>query len=243
MTAPGDEPRSTDRWRSIWEEKGHALGEALDLSVLISADGYDTPFGALEERPWREFVLRRARELGLEPGDSIFEVGCGAGAFLRVLDEYGCTVAGSDWSSSLVQVASRAMPSGSFLAEEAVATGPEPQYKAVVACGVFTYFSSLAYAEATLERMARKATGAVALYDLPDAGTMGEAMEFRRDAAGGDEAYAKRYDQLEHQFYDRDWTRALFERVGLVDVHIESQDMDQYGNARFRFNAWGFCEG
>jgi hypothetical protein len=88
--------------------------------------------------------------------------------------------------------------------------------------------------------MCQKATRAVALFDLPDVRLADQALEQRRVAAGGADAYAERYEGLDHLSYSKDWITAALEEGGLLDVTVRPQTMTGYDNGRFRFNAWGW---
>ncbi|MGD0394762.1 MAG: class I SAM-dependent methyltransferase [Acidimicrobiales bacterium] len=204
------------------------------------ADGFDTAFGALTVEAWAAFVTRTCKSVELGGGDSLFDVGCGSGAFLYVPHQQGVAVGGADFSGSLVEIARRAMPDGDFSECEANQIQVAPAFDVVMSCFAFSYFSSLEYAHVVIERMCTKATRAVGILDIPDAALADAAMEHRIAALGGPEAYAERYEGLGHQVYGRDWVASVLKDVGLVDVAIESQDIDGYDNGQFRFNAFGW---
>ena len=79
----------TDRWAEVWARRTVEPSDSL-LASLMAADGLDTAFGAVSPANWatfaRQFVMER---LGLAAGCRVFEVGCGAGAFLLPLAEAG----------------------------------------------------------------------------------------------------------------------------------------------------------
>jgi trans-aconitate methyltransferase len=180
-----------------------------------------------------------ANRLGLSPGMSVFEVGCGAGAFLYVLWRRGLSVAGIDRSPTLVATAANVIPPGSFEVSDAATFKVRPRVDAVVSFGVFLYFRSEPYAELVVARMRANAKRVVAVLDVPDRAKQAEAIAYRQRVAGGPQAYAKRYAGLEHRYYDRDWMAETLSAVGLVDVRVEDQSFEGYGNNPYRFNAWG----
>jgi hypothetical protein len=102
------------------------------------------------------------------------------------------------------------------------------------------YFPSLGYARQVLDRMAAKARRAVAVLDIPDAAVRTQALAHRISTVGGVQAYIERYEGLDHLYYERDWIADVLRGHGLVDVHVADQEIADYQNARFRFNAWGF---
>lgn len=234
--------RST-RWREIWERRS-VTPEQVDhtmvsLADLIAADGFDTGFGDITAEAWTDFVARTCATFDLVAGDSLFEVGCGAGAFLYLPYLAGISVGGADYSAALVDTASRAMPDGTFLVQDANAIDVGEQVDVILAFSVFHYFDGLDYARSVLGRMCAKARRGVAILDVPDAASADDALAYRHELTGGAEKYAERYAGLEHQSYDRDWMREALEGFGMVDVRIESQSIEDYRNGQYRFNAYG----
>jgi len=224
-------------WKTVWDERRLDPGRGSVLAQLMAADGLDTGFGSVAEAGWRDFVHRVAGTLGLAAGDSVFEVGCGAGAFLYELALAGIAVAGADQSAALVGYARAAMPDGRFDVGEAAGLAVVPQFDVVLSCGVFLYFPSLEYASTVIERMAAKARRGVAILDIPDRAKQTHALAERR-AMLGPEEYEARYAGLDHLFYEKDWIAGRMETCGLTNIRVEDQSIPGYGNARFRFNAF-----
>lgn len=220
-------------WRTIWNRRG-AEAE-LTLAGLVAADGFDHGAGHIAVDAWERYVGRVAGWLGLTPGDSIFDVGCGAGAFVYPYFQAGHVVGGIDYSAALVAVAGRAMTGMDFSAREARELDPAPACDIVVSNSVFHYFPDLGYAEDVLEKMIRKARKAVGVLELPNADLRAEA-ETARAAALPPGEYEKKYGGLRHQYYSKRWIEELGARHG-CRVQIIDQQIDGYGNNRFRFNA------
>jgi SAM-dependent methyltransferase len=227
-------------WDAIWDRRTLPPSQGSILADLMAADGLDSGFAGLPEESWASGVRRLAAALGLARGDSVFEVGCGAGAFLYELERLGCSVSGVDRSPALIARAGEVLPSGDFNVADAAEVSPQPQADAVISFGVFLYFRSLPYAESVLDRMVAKARRVVAVFDVPDLATRTLDIERRQQLAGGAAAYEARYADLDHRYYDREWMDRALRARGLTDIHIEDQTISDYGNAPFRFNAWGF---
>lgn len=225
-------------WQEIWAKR--ALDKSRSkLAALMAADGLDTGFGSVSEEAWRDFVRRTAKHLDLKRGESIYEVGCGAGAFLLELAEAGHRVGGLDLSPALIEFAREAIPQGSFACAEAAAIDPRERWDAVVSCGVFLYFADLDYAGRVLDAMAAKANRAVAILDIPDRATEQAALAHRRGTLGAEE-YDRRYQSLPHLYYTRSWFEGALRSRGFSRVEVESQRVSGYANAGFRFNAFAF---
>lgn len=236
----------SSRWQNVWSRRpaGDDSPEAdVTLEDLIRADGFNTGFGDITVEAWSDFVDQTCELLGLETGYTLFEVGCGAGAFLYPPSRRGIEVGGIDYSAAQIDMATRAIPSGSFEVCDAIDLDPSPGADVTIAFSVFQYFVSLDYARQVIDRMCRKASRAVAIFDLPDQAMAREALEARQAAVGGAGAYAERYEGLDHQSYSQGWIRTVLEERGLTDVTVEPQSIRGYGNATFRFNAWGWVQG
>jgi SAM-dependent methyltransferase len=221
-------------WRSIWNRRGGS-DEAPTLASLVAADGFDDGPGRIAVDAWRRYADLVITWVKLEPGDSIFDVGCGAGAFVYPHFQTGHVVGGIDYSDTLVAMASRAMAGMDFSAREALGLNPVPVYDVVVSNSVFHYFPDIYYAEDVLRKMIRKARKVVGVLELPNADLREEAEKSRAAALPPGE-YEKKYSGLRHQYYSKGWIEELGVRYG-CRVQILDQQIEDYGNNRFRFNA------
>ena len=225
-------------WDEIWESRQLDPGARSTLSALLSADGFDTPTARLSEADWVHAIDGILDRIELSANRSIFEVGCGAGAFLYVLYTRGYIVSGIDRSSTLVKYARSVMPEGHFEVADADTFDTTRRTDAAICNSVFLYFPSLDYADRVIRRMARKATRAVAILDVPDLATKREAMRQRVEHAGGVEAYAARYAGLDHLYYAREWFVEALTAAGLSKIQVWTQPEGGSPNSRFRFNVF-----
>jgi predicted TPR repeat methyltransferase len=223
-----------NRWSEVWSLRTAAAG-AISLEELIRLDGFDHGAGKLDTRAWIRYCDELAKRLGIATGNTIFEVGCGAGALLQLFHAAGHRVGGVDLSPALLAVAVRVMPDMAFAVGEASAFAAPP-HDFVLANSVFSYFSDLEYAERVIERMLATARKGVAVLDVPDLARHDAAEAYRR-AALGPEEYERRYRGLTHLYYTRDWFRSTIEGFGGGGcLRVEEQWLEGYGNAPFRFN-------
>nr|VFK21164.1 MAG: Methyltransferase domain-containing protein [Candidatus Kentron sp. LPFa]VFK34636.1 MAG: Methyltransferase domain-containing protein [Candidatus Kentron sp. LPFa] len=224
-------------WKEVWAKRKLDPSRDTVLAQLLAADGLDTGFGSVREESWRDFVVRTASALELGPEEEIFDLGCGAGAFLYPLYEKGHQIGGLDQSDALIRYAREAMPEGSFVCGDAVDLDSEERWDVVVSCGVFLYFLDLRYAQRVIEQMVKKARKCVAILDVPDLSTKEAAMAYRRGTLGETE-YEERYRGLDHLFYERKWIMRQFKALGCRNVYTIDQKIEGYPNAQFRFNAF-----
>ena len=229
-----------NKWRTIWENRQLDGAASSILLSLLREDGYDI-LGAITEESWRAYVSYLCGRLRLQSGDSVFDVGCGAGALLWCLREKGHLVGGIDYSTQQITRARACMPTVADLhTAEASSLAPRPLYHSVVASGTFLYFPDLSYADSVIERMAQKSITSLALLDLPDLAQKSEIIRARKDALG-EENYNQRYQGLEHLYYSKDWIREKLKALGLT-CSVENQRLDGYAHASYRFNAFAWKE-
>lgn len=230
------------RWKQIWENNGKvALGpEARDedtiLNRLLVLNGYNNSTSQVTLDGWRGYARMIAGRVGIRSGDRLFEVGCGAGAFLYPFHEMGYTTDGIDYSAALVEVARKALPGARIDVGDALTIDPGEAYDIVLSQGVFLYFSDQGYAEQVLSRMVEKSRRGVAVLDVSDAALESEALALRRASYDPGE-YDRRYAGLEHLYFERAWFEGFAESRGLTCV-IESQSMPGYLSAKYRFNVF-----
>lgn len=222
-------------WQTIWEKRQLDPRRGSVLAQLMAADGFDSGFGDVDEAGWRHYVGEVQRALGITPTSSLYEVGCGAGAFLYDFYQQGCTVAGLERSETLLGFAKIVMPNAALTRDDAANLPTEPRFDFVVSSGVFLYFPSLEYADAVLTRMWHKATRGIAVLDTPDAAQRDAAIAMRRGYLD-EAAYEAKYRGLDHLYIARDWFATRLRTLGARAVTIVDQSMPNYANGKHRFN-------
>jgi trans-aconitate methyltransferase len=227
-------------WHEIWNrrETGAAGGhQDYGLADILGIDGFDSGTGRIDEQAWLSFISYVQAHMGIKTADSIFDVGCGAGAFLYpFVRNLGCSVGGLDFAPAQVEICRNLFPAGDFHAGEASQLMVEPAYDFVASFSVFFYFPDLNYASAVLDMMLRKARRGVMIFDVPDLVTR-EACESYRASTMSPGEYEKKYQGLQHLYYSRTWFEAQAREQGW-QVHFEDQHIENYVNNRFRFNCY-----
>ncbi|MBI2552381.1 class I SAM-dependent methyltransferase [Candidatus Uhrbacteria bacterium] len=223
----------SNRWKKIWDSRSASPAAINTLERLIRLDGFDTGAGAVEVADWEMYAKRIAENLGIKAGDSLYEVGCGSGAFLYPFWQSGHRVGGLDYSPVLIEEACKTMGSD-FICREAVALEEEPLYDVVFSNSVFQYFSTLAYAEAVIARMIKKAKKSIAVLDVPNKALEMEAENVRRGKLSPNE-YDQKYKDLPRLYYSKEWFEELGAHYG-AEVEISRQEIQGYGNSPFNFN-------
>ena len=219
-----------NRWKEIWEKRIEKNGEKTHTELLI-ANGYDNERSQL--RPENLELGQRYywNLIDLKLSDSIYEVGCGSGAFLYPLYLKGHEVGGIDLSHSLIEVAEENLPDGEWEQGEAVEIKDFKRYDHVVSFGCFLYFPSLKYAEKVILRMLLKSKGSVSIYELPDHDYKGECEKMRRETTPN---YDTDYEGLKHLYYKKQWFVDFAKRNNL-HLTIFDQCIPGYENSKYRF--------
>lgn len=142
-------------WHEVWERKGRS--NSTDLRTL---DGFEnTTIDAAE-------VARRIIAiLGLQPGDSVLEVGCGAGMLAQHMPG---NYTGVDYSPAMVARFLALQPGRHAEVSEARALRfADGSFDKVFAFSVFHYFPDEGYVQRAIAEMRRVARHAVFIGDLP----------------------------------------------------------------------------
>ncbi len=222
-------------WKRVWAKRSLPdYGKRPVHETMMLLDGCDSFNGGLTRQDFLGYVAAVKQRACIEEGDSIYEVGCGSGAFLYPFYEAGHKVGGLDYSPSLVEFCRRVMEGFDFRLGEAVELDEDDKYDFVVSSGVFHYFPDAFYASTVVAKMISKANKAVIITDVPDAAFKEDAERARRDALPPGE-YERRYRSLKHLYFDK----GLFCRVGSqynCRVTIFNQNMNHYVHREYRFN-------
>ncbi len=222
-----------NKWKEIWNKRKSEESE-IKLETLLKADGFDIGAGNLDQENWLEFLEKIQSQIIKESCDSIFEIGCGSGAFLYHFYKQEHKVAGLDYSEPLIELAQKAMPNMQFEVAEAINLNTSEKYDSVVSFGVFHYFENLNYADEVLNKMFLKSNKIIAILDVNDKSKEGEYHNVRKQALSQGE-YQQKYKGLNHLFYEKSWF-VEFAKHNNCHITIQDQDIKNYLKSSLRFN-------
>ena len=226
-------------WEKIWNNEDR-LNEII-LDCLIRCDGFDTLAGKFQPKNWLEYSERLIELAEINTNDSVFEIGCGSGAFLYSLYLKNYEIGGCDYSSPLIKIAKRFMPEGEFILSEASELKlHEEKFNAVISHSIFFYFKNLEYAENVFKKMIQFSSDKIAIFDINDQEKSEnyylDRMNKFLEQGGTRKEYEQKYKNLNHLFYEKEWFINLAKKYNLK-VKIIDQDYKKYGYAKYRFNA------
>lgn len=183
------------KWIDVW--KSRVPTEKSLLEVLLELNGHDHSAGKMDKEKWKEYVNMVKKELMMQPEDSVFEVGCGAGAFLYTLNQDA--VGGCDYAPNQIRTIKKILH-GKFYTMDAEDILTDEKYDYVISNSVFQYLS-IEVAETVLHKMLKKANKAVAVLDIPDKKYEKMTEHLRRQCIKN---YDTDYQDLKHTYYSRD---------------------------------------
>ena len=225
-----------NNWKTVWDVREEDESHSSILKKLIAADGFDTGYGTITEVDWEQYIDNISNTINVQKKDSVFEVGCGAGAFLYKFHQKGNKVGGIDYSDKLINIAKKYLANGSFVVDEANNLDVKEKYDFLISNSVFFYFPSYQYAEEVLKKMVSKSTKCIAVLEINDLAQKEKSMMIRKGCMS-DQEYERKYKGLEHLYFERDWFRCFAEKNNLR-VEIQQQDINNYQNNQYRFNVY-----
>ncbi len=216
-------------WYGIWNSRSLGFAGSIQES-LVRANGFDSGAGEVDVNRYTEFVELFSQLINLEPYESVFEVGCGSGAFLYPLRTI--KIGGLDYSKPLIEIAKGFLPNGDFICDEATNLNTDEKYDHVFAHSVFQYLS-LNQAKIVLSKMIQKSRKTVSILDIPNIENRSEQENERRSNIG-EESYISKYQNLFHTYYSAEFFVDLPELVGKKSKKIDTSVMN-YSSNDFRF--------
>lgn len=206
---------------------------------LKRSNGFDVVKGGIAYTSFLDQYHEMVKKLShrLPDGESlqsVYEVGCGSGANLFLLESDGFACGGIDYSANLLRCAKQVLHTTDILCDEASKLSAVPQYDAVISVSVFGYFTDEGYAEAVLEKMLQKAKYSLGILELADVEKQKAYTAYRRQIIPN---YEERYKGLPRLFY----SKAFFEAFACkhnLDIEISPVNMKDYWNSRFFFDCY-----
>ena len=231
------EDKFINNWHRVWSKRGvPESGSGTVLEKLIYADGFDSPLGFMEEKDWRDYVSLLAKRIQIEKSESVFEVGCGAGAFLYPFYEAGHQISVIDYSKELVNIALEAMPLAkqSLQVMEASSCKVSPLYDVLFANHVIHYFPSLDYVSDVMNIIFNKVKRVIIISGIPNYSMKHESEKARKGLLT-DKEYELKYKGLEILYFDSGWFEVIAKKAGF-SVEFFKHEMPGFAQNQYRFD-------
>lgn len=237
--------KGMNHWKEIWAKHSADEGilkkedERYILLELKRSSGFDV-FGGITYENWMEWYRQVKRELSLmaeaECGtmESVFEVGCGSGANLYLLERDGMQCGGLDFSENLMNSAKTILKTKDLLCDEAIRLPAKSRYDVVFSNSFFSYFTDQNYAEAVLEKMYQKTRYGIGLLDIHDKEKEEDFIAYRERTV---ENYKEKYKNLPKLFYTKEFFLDFASRHH-ADIKFTFSGVKGYWNNDFIFNCY-----
>lgn len=235
-----------NRWQEVWNGKGtdfdiakwRGMDEFAGYSVLKKLDGFDVAVGD-EDGYYRHFydsAVHMGEQMIKDMGvTSAYEVGCGSGAELYMLQNRGIDVGGIDYSESLVGVAKMVLGNDRHIEIGGAVDMPtDMKYDVVFSNGVFAYFPDEEYGLSVLEKMYSKARKAVFVMEVFDKSLKMECEAYRRKMV---DDYDEKYRGLGKVFYNKEMF-IKFAEAHHCKITFGKVENEEYWNSKYLYNCF-----
>lgn len=155
-----------NNWQKIWDKVDRV--DSIILESLIKSDGFDSGAGSFTLEDWKKYIQVYFKKLDINSNNTIYNTGCGSGAFVYLLYLQKYSVGGVDYAMSQIKLAKTIMPSGDFTCDEAINMSTSKSYDFVVSHSVFHYFKDLDYAKGVVKKMIQKSNKKIGIFDIND---------------------------------------------------------------------------
>jgi ubiquinone/menaquinone biosynthesis C-methylase UbiE len=218
-----------NRWRSIWENKAEVPSHNT-LTSLIKADGFDSVYAQYTNQEWESICRKIVTHSRFDPGSKTLEIGCGSGAIVYCISGLAEGVFyGMDFSSSLIEIAKKTMPSFFWSVQESSNLSyPENFFDTVLIHSVLQYMPNQNYLEETLMEALRvcKTGGSIVIADVYDKEKLEVYLALRSEAKGlSVSEYLRENIGFEHMFLSKEFIHNFFkdsESVQEVDLNCDN---------------------
>ncbi len=231
-----------NRWKEIWNKdkdfvfSGIGEDEFAVYRELKRLDGFDVSIEDAEAyyRAFYEETTAEWNQVREAVGIcSAYEVGCGSGANLYLLQNQGIKVGGIDYSASLTDIARQVVKDGGDIrTDEAVKVDMDEKYDAVFSDSVFAYFPDEAYGLKVLEKMYGKAVKVIMVREVFDKAKQESCEAYRRKMYAN---YDERYKGLDKIYYDKEMFSSFAEERH-CRIEFSAVRNKYYWNSEYLFN-------
>lgn len=238
------EERVLNNWKTIWNKREADESRLLTLNdskeiwrELKRIDGFDVEMGDSIEAYYDAFYKIWQEEYALLDSNigcwnSIFEVGCGAGATLYLFSQMNKAVSGIDYSRKSIDIAKTVLKEADIKCMEADCIPTTDKFDVVMADSVFAYFQDEEYASIVLEKMYEKSNKAVLITEIFDEELKDVCMQYRRAKI---QNYDEKYKNLDKLFIPKSMFRVFAKKTD-CELIFTSVENPYYWNSQFMYN-------
>lgn len=157
---------NTSEFVNFWKRRKMILKEKSLKSQLAYEGGWYEPHCSVGTAAFIEYVKNLKEYYDLH--GSIYEIGCGPGAFLHVFETFGFEVGGLDINTEFLDFARECIKSSDLDLCEACDVPIEKKYNFILITNSINYFPSLDYVHLTLSKCVEKMNFGILLTEVND---------------------------------------------------------------------------
>ena len=224
-------------WTKIWNSrfltiKNKKSFHSTNLKNSLMLNGHRDGAGFISLNNWKKYGEYLKNFFEILPEASIYEVGCGAGAFLYLFRE-NYKIGGCDYSNSLVKYCKKLLPNfkSNILNMNATKIKIADKYDFVIAHGLFHYLT-LKDATFILKKMIKKSKKNCLVLDVPDHYYKKKYINLRKKKTFN---YFKKYQGLEHTFYSKFFFTKIAKENN-CEIFFFRSKIKNYKQGIYRFN-------
>lgn len=230
-------------WKKIWDNREIQSISDNPKEILMAmkkAAGFDLIEEGLNYNSFFEQWKRIDKNVSFSYDDrkiqSVYEVGCGAGAnlFFYQLMYKDYRLGGIDYSEKMLNSAKKYIKSDDLTCGDAINIDINNQYDIVISNGVFPYFENYDYATKVLEKMYSKSKYSIALLDIFDIKLKDKFIDYRKSII---KDYDEKYKNLNKLFFGKDFFIDFAEKHNM-DIKFGKPDIKNYYNGDFVFDCY-----
>lgn len=230
-------------WKNLWNKRSGELdkiekGDFRKIFLeLKRSNGFDVVDELTYDALYEQYIETKQNlcPAGLHGGiESVYEVGCGAGANLFLFENEDIRTGGIDYSEGLIGTARQVLKTQDLMCGEAISVSTTPKYDSCFSNSVFSYFPDEEYALQVLEKMYEKANYSIGILDVHDIQMKEAFIKYREEIVPD---YHERYKNLPKLFY----SRQLFEKFAAdhdMEIVFRESAMEGYWNNQFVFHCY-----
>ena len=228
-----------ENWKSIWNSKNIQKNAEITISDLIKLNGFDTGVGSYTCEEWLIMTEEFVNLFELKNDQNIYEIGCGAGAFLYAIkNKVDVNCYGIDYSESLIDIAKKYL-NGSFKVAEA--NNPpsfDTKFELIFLHSVFQYFPNEKYAFDVIRKSHKliKEGGKLCLLDVNDKEFESDSRLMRKKSFNNDDDYNEFYKGLDHLFISKERLENHLISIGFRNIKFFKHAVEGDKVRKYRFN-------
>ncbi len=235
-----------NEWKNLWNKRSGELdridsGDFREIFLeLKRSNGFDVVDELTYDALYGQYLetkqnLWPAENLwGVKQLESVYEVGCGAGANLFLFEGDNIRTGGIDYSEGLISTAKKVLKTDDLVCGEASQVVITPKYDCCFSNSVFSYFANEEYALDVLEKMYQKAKYSIGILDIHDIEMREAFIKYREEIVPD---YHERYKNLPKLFYSRELFKKFAENHNM-DIIFKESAMKGYWNNQFIFHCY-----